>query len=178
MGSMNPESGPSAGVGLEGGFVLAAGVALALAGLTMTVVSMGSAPLLGTEDPVAGWRLGYSVLAWGLIWSAVGVVCVCVWPTVPGRWTGALLVAWAGSNVLFYRAGLEWLGWRRDRAYAGLGTLTNLFGIDTGLAEGLLVGLAACLVTGSIVVMGCLWVRERQARQETFLRQYKERRRR
>jgi DNA-directed RNA polymerase subunit RPC12/RpoP len=130
-------------VGLQDGFLPAAGTLLALLGMLKLWGWLGSANFSGIIDPVIGINSGILMLGIGLAEIAVAAVCL-----LTGKERLAVaLVAWLATNFVVYRAGLWWMGWQRPCSC--LGYLSDALRISPQAADVLSLVILAFLLVGS-----------------------------
>jgi hypothetical protein len=145
----------------KSGFVLSAGVVLALTGMAKVWSAFGNTKVLAVIDPILGLKFGQLMLAVGLAEIVIAAVCFS-----GGRRTLALaLVAWVSSSFAMYRLGLWWMDWKRPCNC--LGNLTDALHIQPQTADNVMKIILACLLIGSYTLLFRQWRHRARAIQET-----------
>jgi DNA-directed RNA polymerase subunit RPC12/RpoP len=124
-------------------FLPTAGTLLALLGMLKVWGWLSSANLSGVLDPVVGISSNLLMLGVGLVEIAVASVCLFT-----GKERLAVtLVAWLATNLVVYRSGLWWMGWRRPCGC--LGYISDALRISPQAADFLSLIILAFLLVGS-----------------------------
>lgn len=132
-------------------FLLSAGVVLALTGTAKIVSSFGAAGLLAKDDPIL--RISFEKL---MILAGVLEIFVASWCFFGrSRALAATFVALISTNILIYRFGLWWIGWRRPCHC--LGNLTDALRISPHIADIALKVTLAYLIVGSYSSLACFF---------------------
>jgi len=128
-------------------FALAAGIFLLLTAAAKIVSALGSSKMLNVDDPVFHIQFRFLLLGVGIIEAAIGAKCLFA-PAAPI--TGWLL-AWLSTNILAYRIGLKWLGWKRPCNC--LGNLTDALHMSPQVVDRIMIISLALLIGGSYAIL-------------------------
>lgn len=133
------------------GFVLSAGVTLAVTGIAKVWSGLGNSKFLAVVDPIIGITFGQLMLLVGVAEIAIALVCFFSkrQPLAFG------LVAWLSTNFVIYRLGLWWMGWHRPCNC--LGNLTDALHISPQTADNISKVVLAYLLIGSYGFLFWKW---------------------
>jgi hypothetical protein len=132
-------------------FRLSAVVIFAIVGIAKILSASGDAKILAIADPILGLQFGHVMVVVGALELAIAVLCLI------NRFQGlsTILIAWFATNLLAYRLGLWWIGWRG--ACKCLGTLMDAIHIPPGVADNIMKVVLAYLFIGSYSILFRQW---------------------
>lgn len=131
-------------------FVCSCGVLLLITASAKIISSMGSARILGTNDPIAMVPFRYTFLIIGLIELAVALKCFARNRVSLQLWT----IFWLSGNFLLYRIGLAVVDYHRPCHC--LGSLTDALPLSADIIELFLRATLIYLLVGSS--FGIVWL--------------------
>jgi len=137
-------------------FIRSAALILFITGIAKVLAACGSAKLLVESDPIIGLSFGQLILAVGVL----EIVVALIYAFGQRLRMSLSLVAWLSTNFLFYRIGLQWVGWHKPCSC--LGNLTDALHIKPETADAIMKIVLGYLLIGSYGSIFWLWRRGRK----------------
>jgi hypothetical protein len=140
------------------GFFYSAGVILLITALAKLLSAGGSARILSQSDPIFKISFRWLLTIVGIFELAVAAFCFFA-----NRLRAqATVLAWLGTNFVFYRFSLFWIGYHKPCPC--LGQLTDVLHVSPQIADGALKCILTYLIFGSYGTLLWLTVQSRRAK--------------
>jgi hypothetical protein len=138
-------------------FCISAGIILFITGLAKVASAFGHAEILSQIDPIFGVSFKVLMLLIGCVEIVIAFFCLCL----RTQKVSMVLVAWLSSSFLFYRLGLQFIGWHRPCHC--LGNLTDALHIPPPTVDIVMKIVLTYLLLGSYANLFWSWKKKRKS---------------
>lgn len=128
-------------------YLIAAGLLLILTSAAKIVSAFGVGRILQLPDPIFGIAYKYLFITVGALEFIVALICLFSKNTL----LNSKLLAWLATNILLYRFGLLWVGYRKPCSC--LGSLTGALHLSDHSAEMIMEIILLYLLVGSYTIL-------------------------
>jgi hypothetical protein len=138
-------------------FIHSSGVLLLITAIAKIISATGGARVMLIPDPIIGISYRYLLIMVGLAELMVAIILLF------GQRVNLkiILLAWLSTNILVYRIGLIWVGFKKPCGC--LGTLTDALHISPTVADSIMKIVLAYLLIGSYAALFMLWWQRKRA---------------
>jgi hypothetical protein len=136
-------------------FAMSAASILLITGLAKIVSGLGSAKILTYHDPLLLMSFRQLLLLAGIVELTISIVCV--FEKKPK--VSIMLLLWISLVFCSYRVGLYWIGYHRPCPC--MGNLTDDLHLSPQIANLIMTGVLAYLLSGSLAASAYLWTKQR-----------------